>query len=151
MTIADPALVTDGTLPENAPVGSIVPMTAFYADEFKSKKGEEACTMRDGFAAREVGRPEQIMARRLLGIETPRSLDMEAALDAAKVDRDSIIVEVLKGELNLKPVESPDFDNQASGKLEDMDTLDGYWVATWPIQLRKEGVSTDELRFLRVL
>lgn len=148
--IPHPDRLAPGVLPESGPVGSIAPFTAFVKETALSKRGQEAFNLRDGFGGRDIDAAKAFLAK-LLGIGgPPRSLDMEAALDRARIDRGQIIYEIVQGGIRFTHRSTEDFADLGSASLEDVDTLDGYWVAYWDIQ-DGQTVSTNDLLFKRVL
>jgi hypothetical protein len=155
ITLVHPDRLDPAILPENGPVGSIAPFSAFtdpaYAG-YKDKAGNGAFKLRDGFGGRDFSPMK--MAAIALGLIPPpsRSLDMEAALDHANIDRSEILFEILKGELNWRDPEStPHFDAQQTTSTDQIETLDGYWIATWSIQDDPDRVETRSLNLVRVL
>lgn len=138
-------------LPEEAPVGSIVPMTAFMGRNQVAKDGRPGFFLRPGFAGREV-HPDWLL-RLIGGKAVERSLDMEVSLDSAGIKRDRIFFEVFKGDVNftLTPEDEAEVEGDLRARTSDIKTLDGYWVATWDIQTKADGIKIDEALFQRVL
>lgn len=145
VTLVHPDRLDPSILPENGPVGSIVPFTAFATPK-TGDNGEPGFLMRDGFGGMQ---PNPLLA--MLGVAPARTLDQDVALDRAKIDPRKIIFEIVQGEMNFKPTDDdPRYKNQQRTTAADLGYIDGYWVAYPAIQEGDPGLVSD-LLFQRVL
>lgn len=152
ITLPHPDLISEDIAPERAPVGSLVPMPSFYGAAQNAKDGTLGVYMRDGFYGRDAT-PNPLRALLGKNPNPQRSLDMEVALDASKIDRSRVFFEVFQGDITMEkvPDDEAKVDNDLRGSIDDIKHLDGYWVAVWDDQTKRTGLSLDDLILRRVL